>query len=70
MIKFSVKKSGSVKLLVYDIQGQLIKAILNENKNPGTYTVEFNGSKLSSGFYYYEIESGHSRKVKKMLLLK
>ena len=47
-----------------------MKKIQNEYKNPGTYLIEFNGSNLNSGVYYYYIKADDYSDVKKMILIK
>lgn len=69
-ISFAVAAAGMVTLKVYDITGREIKTLVNETKNPGFYTVDFNGSNLSSGIYIYKITSGNYSETKKMTLVK
>jgi hypothetical protein len=60
----------NTKIIVYDILGKVVKNLLNENLIPGNYEVEFNGSDLPSGVYFYQLTLGNSSEVKKMILLK
>jgi hypothetical protein len=69
-IKYAVPKAGDVQLTVYDILGREVATLVNEFKNPGVYTVDFNASALSSGVYFYKIKSGSFSDTKKMLLVK
>ena len=76
-ISFSIRKSGFVKLMVYDVLGKEITTLLNENKIPGEYKISFDGEALPSGVYFYRIEIHSDNKgasdfvdVKKMLLIK
>ncbi len=69
-IKFSIPETANVKLIVYDVLGKAITTLVNENKSPGIYEVDFNGSELSSGIYFYKIEMGKYVSVKKMMLIK
>ena len=55
---------------VYDILGRKVVTLLNEVKDPGTYTIEFDGSNLSSGVYFYRLEAGDFKQTKRLLLLK
>jgi hypothetical protein len=55
---------------VYDVLGNEIAEILNEEKPAGEYKVEFDGSKLSSGIYFYKLQSGKYSSTKKMLLIR
>jgi len=68
--KFDLKKSGIVKLVVYDMIGKGVATLVNENLNAGSYETEFDGSGLTSGVYFYKIEIGNYSEVKKMTLLK
>ena len=69
-IKFNVPVTGMVILKVYDVLGKEVASLVNEVKNAGSYTVDFDGSELSSGAYFYRIEAGDYMDVKKMVLLK
>ncbi len=69
-ITFALPKSGLVTLKVYDILGREVSTLVNEVKNAGTYTVEFDASNLSSGIYFYRLESNGYSAIKKMMLLK
>ncbi|MBK7105390.1 MAG: hypothetical protein IPH62_08910 [Ignavibacteriae bacterium] len=59
-----------VSLKIFDILGREIKTLLNENQKPGNYKIQFDGSNLSSGVYYYQLKYGSFVQTKKMLLLK
>lgn len=69
-IKFSIPSKNLVTLKVYDVLGKEISVLVNEVKEAGNYSVEFNASNLSSGTYFYEIKSGEFYTVKKMNLVK
>ncbi|MEZ4689157.1 MAG: T9SS type A sorting domain-containing protein [Ignavibacteria bacterium] len=69
-INFSIPKQGLVSLKVYDIAGKEIMTLVNEQKSAGNYKVSFDGVNLSSGAYFYRIESGDFSQVKRMILLK
>jgi hypothetical protein len=69
-INYSVAKQGLVSLKIFDILGREIKTLVNEVKSPGAYIVDFNGSNLSSGVYFYKIQSGDFMQVKRMILIK
>ncbi len=57
-------------LIVYDILGNEIITLVDENKSPGVYEVEFNAADLPSGIYFYKLTSGAYVDVKKMTLIK
>jgi hypothetical protein len=63
-------KSGFVSLKVYDILGREIANLVNQYKQAGTYIVDFNASALTSGMYFYKIETNDFVAVKKMVLVK
>lgn len=69
IIRFEIPASGNVEFRVYDILGRVIYSI-NEFKTAGSYEVRFDGSNLASGMYFYSIETGKFRDVKKMVLVK
>ena len=59
-----------VQLIVYDALGREVATLVNGEKEPGNYEVEFNAEKLSSGVYFYKLQSGNFIKTNKMLLLR
>ena len=69
-ISYSISKSSRVVLRVYDILGNLVTTLVNENQEIGSYTIDFNAGELSSGIYYYKLQADNFVAVKKMLLLK
>jgi hypothetical protein len=70
LIKYQLPISSQVTLKVYDILGNEIETLVNAEKPVGFYEVEFNASKLSSGFYIYKITAGNFVSTKKMILIK
>ena len=69
-IEYSVPSSEYVSLKVYDILGNEIAELVNEQKSAGTYRVNFDASSMSSGVYFYRIKTGSFNQVRKMMLLK
>jgi hypothetical protein len=59
-----------VTLKVYDILGNEITSLVNEEKNTGIYEIKFDASGLPSGIYYYRLTSGNYSETKKMILIK
>ena len=57
-------------LKVYDILGNEVATIVNEEKPAGNYQIEFNASHFASGIYYYQLRAGDFVETKKMILLK
>ncbi len=58
-----------VQLKVYDVLGNEVATLVNEAKSAGSYEIEFNAEKLSSGIYFYELKAGAFIQTKKMILL-
>jgi len=69
-IAFNIKEAGRVKLKVFDILGKEVVTLVDENKNGGTHTVVFDGSRLPSGVYFYELKINEYREIKKMILMR
>lgn len=70
VIKFGLPKNGFVTLKVYDALGKEVAQLVNGNLNAGTYNVDFNASRLSSGVYFYRISAGEFTEIRKMVLMK
>ncbi|MFZ1321986.1 MAG: M14 family zinc carboxypeptidase [Ignavibacteria bacterium] len=69
-ISYQILHGGNVSLKVFDINGKFISELVNENKPAGNYEVTFSGEGLSSGIYFYRIESGNFLQTKRMMLIK
>jgi len=69
-IKFAVPDKNQVTLKVYDILGKEVATLVNENLLPGTYEVDFDGSRFNSGIYFYLLRTGEKSDARKMVLLK
>jgi hypothetical protein len=69
-IKYGIPKTERVELTIYSVLGERLTTLVNEEQEAGYYTVEWDGSKVSSGVYLYTVKAGDSFNVKKMLLLK
>ena len=69
-IKYSLPIKSLVNIKVYDITGREVAKLVDGFQEPGTYSIDFNASKLSSGTYFYKIISDKFVQVRKMLLLK
>jgi hypothetical protein len=65
-----LKEDGFVSIKVYDLTGQEIRSLVNEKKQPGKYTIDFDASSLPSGIYIYTIKSQNFFLSRKMLLMK
>ena len=64
------ERGGLVTLKIFDVLGNEVVTLHNEQKPAGTYEVEFDGNLLASGIYFYQLKSGNFFETKKMLLLK
>jgi hypothetical protein len=74
-ISYTVPTSGDVTLKVYNMKGQVVRTLVNSSVNAGNHTVTWNGtddngSAVSSGLYFYKIQSSNQTLTKKMLLAK
>lgn len=69
-IGFRIAKATFVKMAVYDITGKEVEVLVNENLSAGSFEVDFNASKLTSGVYFCKISAGEFSDVKKMILAK
>ncbi len=69
-IKYSVPQSSNVVIKVFDILGNEIETLINEEKPIGTYEITWNAGSLPSGIYFYRLQTGSFVETKKMLLLK
>jgi hypothetical protein len=69
-IKFEIPKTQFVKISVYDIIGREIRTLVNAELQAGSHNIRFNSSGISSGVYFYKIESGEFVDVKKLIINK
>ena len=69
-ISFSVSQPAKVSIIVYDVLGKKVTTLLNEEKSTGNYSIDFNGSNLSSGVYFYQMRVNDYTETKKMILLR
>jgi len=69
-IKYSVPENGFVKLSVYNLLGEEVATLVNEEKAGGSYEVNLDAGKLTSGIYFYTMQAGRYVETKKMVLLR
>jgi len=69
-IKYQISQNEFVSLKVFDILGNEVAELVNEEKPSGNYEVGFNASRLTSGVYFYTLTSANFNKTKKMILLR
>jgi hypothetical protein len=70
-ITFQIAQAGRVTLTVFTMLGQRVAELVNDAKEPGTYAVTFEASRLASGSYLYQLRDDRGQvQAKRMLLLK
>ncbi|MCK4353432.1 T9SS type A sorting domain-containing protein, partial [candidate division WOR-3 bacterium] len=69
-VKFFVHKGGKGSLKIYDITGRLVKTLVNGNKKPGDYTVNWDAKNVPSGIYFIKLSAGDFKATKKLILMR
>lgn len=69
-IQYSISNMADVKLEVYNVIGQRVAVLVNQQQTSGQYTVNFDASSLASGLYFYRLQSGGQVLTNKMMLIK
>jgi len=69
-IKYQIAENDFVSLKVYDVLGNEVATLVNEEQTMGNYSATFNASSLSSGSYFYKLQTGSFVETKKMVLMK
>jgi hypothetical protein len=69
-ITYQLPQNSFVSLKIYNILGKEVSTLVNEEKSAGTYSINFNASKLASGIYFYVMQANNFHQVNKMMLLK
>ena len=69
-IGYSIAQRGFVELNVYDILGQKVVTLVNMEQLKGSYKIDFNASNLTSGVYFYRLQSNDFTETKKLILLR
>lgn len=70
IIKFAVPERSNVIIKIYNITGEEIQTLVNEEKERGWYEIKFNSNGLASGIYLYRMQAGSYISIKKMMLIK
>ena len=70
VIKYSIPQDGFVNLSVYNLLGEKVATLVNETQKAGRFEINFDAGRFASGVYFYSIEAGSYKSVKKMLLMK
>jgi hypothetical protein len=68
VINYSLAKSSRVNLSLFDVNGRLVKILVNGVKEAGSHTVRLNGGSLTAGVYFYRLQSGNYSAVKRMVI--
>lgn len=66
-IKYCIAMKTKVKLIILNSEGELVRELENEEKQPGTYQIKVDASSLLSGTYFYRLEAGDYLSEKKMI---
>jgi len=69
-ISYQLPSNSFTTLKVYDMLGKEVALLVNEEQKTGSYSVQFNAIKLSSGIYFYRLQAGNNFETKRMILLK
>ncbi|MDQ3019155.1 MAG: T9SS type A sorting domain-containing protein [Bacteroidota bacterium] len=70
IISYKVNQGGFVTLKVYNLVGQVVRTLVNEYQDVGTYSKQFEASELSAGIYLYKLQVNGFTSVKRMTLIK
>jgi flagellar hook assembly protein FlgD len=68
--RYSIPQTSKVVIKVYDILGNEVATLMDEEKSVGTYELTWNAASLSNGIYFYQLKAGDYVSTKKMILLK
>jgi hypothetical protein len=69
-ITFKIPEDNFVNIVVYNINGEKVATLFNEQLSAGSYTAKFDGSMLPNGVYIYKIQAGSFSQIKRMLLIR
>jgi len=74
-ISYQLPTAENVRLMIYDLSGRQVRELLNQNKEPGSYTIQWDGRNhtgqtVASGLYIYKIQAGHFIQTRKMVFVK
>ena len=69
-INFSIPASGNTTLAIYNVLGQKVATLVSKELTAGSYKYQFDASNLTSGIYFYKLQSNEYSQVRKMMLLK
>ncbi len=69
-ISFNLQASGNIRLLVFNVRGQIIVTLIDDELGVGNHQVELNATRFPSGIYIYKLETAQGTRVKKMSLIR
>jgi photosystem II stability/assembly factor-like uncharacterized protein len=69
-IKYQIPSTDHVTLKVYDLLGREVATLVNEVKQPGTYSVQWDATNVASGIYFYRLQAGDFTQTRKLILLR
>jgi len=69
-IKYQITNNSFVSLKIYNILGEEVASLINNQQNAGTYEINFDAANFASGVYFYRLEAGINTDIKKMILIK
>jgi len=69
-IRYTIANTAFTSLKVYSLLGEEVESLINEEKTPGVYEVNFDAANLTSGTYLYKLQAGNFIETKKMIVLK
>ena len=69
-IRYALPKAGNVLLTIYNLRGEEVLKLINGEQPAGYHEISWDGSRLSSGIYFYSLRAGDFVQTKKMVLLK
>jgi hypothetical protein len=69
-IRYAIANTAFTTLKIYSLLGEEVESLINEEKSPGVYEVNFDATSLTSGTYLYKLQAGNFTETKKMILLK
>ncbi|MBP7462017.1 MAG: T9SS type A sorting domain-containing protein [Candidatus Delongbacteria bacterium] len=69
-IRYSLERAGHINLSIYNITGQKVAELVNDYQPAGSYVVEWNAEQVSTGLYFYRLDSDHRKISRKMMLIR
>jgi hypothetical protein len=69
MLKYSLKQNSHVEISIFNLKGQLVSTLVNEDKPKGEHSVIYNTEKLNSGVYFYKLQTEDISEIKKLVVI-